>query len=135
MNTSLKQIKLVKAQQITRENLIVFNKIDKEIFKTKRFFTISDKIGSIRGKHAHINCQQFLICMHGKIKVICKDVKNTKTFILSNPTKGLLIPKGIWSTQYYLAKINILNVFCDKDFRETDYIRDYNKYLKFYKNK
>ena len=43
--------------------------------------------------------------------VFDEDVKNTKTFILSNPTKGLLIPKGIWSTQYYLAKINILNVF------------------------
>ena len=135
MNSKIQNIKLIRSQNIIKKNLIVFNKLDNDVFKIKRFFSITEKKGIIRGNHAHKKCKQFLICMLGKIKVVCKDGRHTKTFILSNPSRGLLIPEGIWSNQVYLDNKNILNVFCDYDFKESDYIRDYSNYLKVYKIK
>lgn len=132
MKNLLNNIKVIKTQKILGEKLIIINGFDKEIFKVKRFFSINDKKGAIRGEHAHIKCKQFLLCTLGTIKVICKDGRKNKTFILSNPNIGLLIPDGIWSTQYYIGKKNILNVFCDQDFLESDYIRDFDQYLDYY---
>ena len=135
MKYSCKDIKIIKSQKIRNENLVIYNEVDKEIFKIKRFFSINENKGAIRGKHAHIQCKQFLICSLGKIKIICKDGKNKKTFLLSNSSSGLLIPEGIWSTQFYLSEKNILNVFCNQDFSENDYIRNYDSFLKLYQNK
>ena len=135
MIRKLDNVKLVKSQKIKKENLIIYNNLDKEVFKVKRVFSIIENKGAIRGKHAHKKCKQFLICNLGKIKIICKDGTDTKTFILSSPSRGLLIPEGIWATQIYLANKNILNVFCDRDFTESDYIRKYKNYLHIYKTK
>lgn len=129
MNNIVENVKLIKSQKISKENLVIYNDVDRELFKVKRVFSIKESKGAIRGKHAHKKCKQFLICIFGKIKIICKDGSKTRTFILSSPDRGLLIPEGIWATQLYLDKINILNVFCDRDFIESDYIRNYRDYL------
>ncbi len=133
MKYSCKDIQIIKSQKIRNENLVIYNEVDKTIFRTRRFFSINENKGAIRGKHAHIRCKQFLVCLHGKIKVICEDGKNKKTFILKNSSSGLLIPEGIWATQFYLGKKNILNVFCNKEYNENDYIRNYDIFLNLYK--
>ena len=135
MKYSCKDIKVINSQKIKNENLVIYNEVDKKAFKTKRFFSINENKGAIRGQHAHIKCKQLLVCLQGKIRVICDDGKNKKTFTLKDSSSGLLIPEGIWATQFYLNKKNILNVFCNQDFNENDYIRDYEKFLRLYKKK
>ena len=95
----------------------------------ERSFLVFGKKDFTRGNHAHIKCNQFLCCISGSCEVKCDDGENTCSRILCDPSKILKIPNMIWSTQKYLSENTILIVFCDLDYCEKDYIRDYKTYL------
>ena len=135
MKSTCKDIKIIKAQLIKKNNICIYNKINQNIFKTKRFFIISEKKNTTRGEHAHIKCNQFIICILGKINIICDDGKNKKKFIIYNFNKSIFIPKGIWTTIKYLDKNNIINVLCDFDYTEKDYIRNYKEFIEYRKKR
>jgi len=99
----------------------------------KRVFVVRANKGSIRGKHAHIKCNQFLTCPHGILNVICDDGVSKKTFCLNNPKLGLLIPAGIWAEQHYLKFGSVLTVLCDRVYEPKDYINNYKDFLNFKK--
>ena len=96
-----------------------------------RFFIVKSDANTKRGEHAHKNLTQLLICMHGTCDVICNDGENKENVLLDSPSRGLLIPPGIWAEQIYLEDHTTLLVACDAAYDETDYIRDYNEFLKF----
>lgn len=96
----------------------------------KRLFIIQSDHAQ-RGKHAHRTLTQWLICAHGICEIICDDGKNRKNFLLDAPLYALLIPPGIWSEQIYHQNETTLLVACDAEYDESDYIRDYNLFLKF----
>ena len=100
----------------------------------ERSFLVFGKKDFIRGNHAHIKCNQFLCCISGSCEVKCDDGENSCSQILCDPSKILKIPNMIWSTQKYLSENTILIVFCDLDYCENDYIRDYKTYLELIKN-
>lgn len=99
----------------------------------RSFIVSSSKEDIVRGKHAHKDLTQFLICVSGECKIICDDGKSKKFFILNKPNQVLCIPSHIWSEQYYLNKSTILLVFCDDYFKESDYIRNYSEFISFRK--
>jgi hypothetical protein len=82
--------------------------------------------------HAHRQCQQLLICSFGEIEVSCTNGGWNRLYSLNNSTDALLIPAGVWATQKYIKKKNILTVICDTPYKESDYIRDFSVYLKEY---
>lgn len=99
-------------------------------FSIKRIFYIFKlKKGNIRGKHAHKNCNQILICLNGECEVVCQNGKDKKNIILRNPRQGVYIPPMIWITQKFKKDDSILLVLTDKNFTESDYLRDYKKFL------
>ena len=100
----------------------------------RSFIVTSSEENIIRGKHAHINLNQFLICLNGKCKVICDDGSAKKTFNLNKPNQVLCIPNQIWSEQYYQDISTILLVLCDDEFKESDYIRNYADFISFRKS-
>ena len=100
----------------------------------ERSFLVFGKKNFTRGNHAHIQCNQFLCCISGSCEVKCDDGKDSCSQILSDPSKILKIPNMIWSRQKYLSEDTILMVFCDLDYSEKDYIRDYETYIKIRKN-
>ncbi len=100
----------------------------------ERSFLVFGKKDFTRGNHAHIKCNQFLCCISGSCEVKCDDGENTCSRILCDPSKILKIPNMIWSKQKYLSENTILIVFCDLDYCEKDYIRDYKTYLDLRKN-
>ena len=99
----------------------------------KRSFLVFGNNNSIRGNHAHIKCNQFLCCLSGSCKIKYDDGENSCSKVLDNPTKILKIPSMIWSSQKYISQNSILLVFCDQDFSEEDYIRDYEIFLEYRK--
>jgi len=113
-------------------NLIVIE-FKKKKFIPKRIFQVYAGAGKIRGKHAHKKSQQILICNFGEIEIKSTDGKISKTFTLNKPNKALLIPPMIWSELKYKKKISILTVVTDSFYSESDYIRNFNKYLKINK--
>jgi len=100
-------------------------------FKIARiFYILNVPKGEIRGQHAHKKCQQLLICLQGECEITCENGKSKKTFKLNSPDQGLYIPPMIWSTQKFIQKNSFLLVLADQKFSESDYIRDYNQFLK-----
>lgn len=112
-------------------DLIVMEKIINVPFEIERVFVVRAPEGAIRGQHAHKACSQFLTCPSGLIEVICDDGTDKKTFLLTHPNMGLLIPPGIWAQQTYILPNSILTVLCDRIYEAADYIREYDEYQKF----
>ena len=100
-------------------------------FQILRVFNVRANKGSIRGRHAHKECSQLLICSNGEIEVLCYNGVESEKFLLSQPNIGLLIKPGIWAEQKYLCKNSTLTVLCDRFFDENDYLRDKITFLNY----
>lgn len=99
-------------------------------FEAKRYFIVFD-VPSVetRGEHAHRECHQFLVCVHGKVSVVADDGTNREEFLLDQPNLGLHLPPMVWGTQYKYSADAVLLVFASHYYDSADYIRDYNKFL------
>lgn len=84
-----------------------------------------------RGGHAHLELEQILVAVAGKIELKVEALSGEKfEFILDAPNKGVYIPKQSWRTMKYThnaVQMCIASIAYD----ENDYIRDYNEFLKF----
>lgn len=99
-------------------------------FRPKRFFLVFDVPSTeIRGEHAHLQCQQFLVAINGAVNVIADDGKTREEFILNQPNIGLYLPQMVWGIQYRYSKDAVLLVFASEHYDTEDYIRDYLKFL------
>ena len=100
-------------------------------FNVKRIFYVSNfKTGETRGKHSHKECWQFLIPLHGSIKIYCHDGRKEFNFVLKNKNEGLLVPPGVWCEQTYEGDEDILLVLTSEDYDPEDYIHDFDIFLK-----
>ena len=100
-------------------------------FSIARVFNVRAPIGSVRGKHAHCECTQLLICTNGTVEVCCNDGSSTSLYVLDKPNLGLLVLPRVWAEQTYLCDDSVLTVLCDKPYDENDYIRDYQDFLEY----
>jgi dTDP-4-dehydrorhamnose 3,5-epimerase-like enzyme len=101
-------------------------------FEIKRIFSISSK-NMYRGNHAHKDCAQFIVCLSGFLDVFVDDGFVQQKYTLNQFSEGLIIPPGIWSYQKYSDVQTIINVYCDMDYKESDYIRNYEVYINYRK--
>lgn len=131
MIKTINDVLLLKLPYFPEENgeLVVMEGLQSPPFQIARVFTVRAPKNALRGEHAHKRCTQFLTCPNGSIKVNCDDGINQKSYILNDPSMGLLIPPGIWAQQDYLTESAILTVLCDRPYEEIDYIRDYQSFL------
>ena len=80
-------------------------------FNIKRIYYIyNTPANSTRGVHGHKKLSQVLLCMHGSVQVTIHDGIKKRRFKLSNPTKGLFIPKGHWREVKFLEPGSVLCV-------------------------
>lgn len=96
-------------------------------FEVKRIFTVVDGDKNLRGMHAHKDCNQLLICIAGEVEILIDDGFANSSCIL-HKGMGISIPIGIWSEQRYLKSQTVLNVFCDMEYLEEEYIRNYEAF-------
>lgn len=100
-------------------------------FGVKRIFYLYDiPGGESRGAHAHKNCHQFLIAASGSFEVLLDDGKTKKLVQLNRPYIGLHIPPGIWASEINFSSGAICLVLASHHYDGSDYIRDYDDYLK-----
>lgn len=100
-------------------------------FAIRRVYYLYDiPSGAERGGHSHINQQEFLIAASGSFDVILKDGSDTQTLTLNKPDKGLLINNGIWRELNNFSSGAVCLVMASDVFDESDYIREYDDYLK-----
>jgi len=114
-----------------RGSLIALEENYNAPFEIKRVYYIFDtKEGVRRGFHAHINLKQIAICVKGSCKFLLDDGKEKQNILLDSPNQGLLIEGLIWREMYDFSPDCILLVLASEHYDESDYIRDYDEFLK-----
>ncbi len=101
-------------------------------FHVKRFYFIRDvPPGATRGSHAHKKLHQLIIAVNGSVSVDLDDGKSVKTFALPGPEVGLLVPPGYWRTLRDFAPNSVVAVLASRRYSESDYIRNYQEFLRW----
>lgn len=105
-------------------------------FDIKRIYYIYDTLAGVRrGFHAHKNLQQILICVHGSCKIHLDNGVETEEVLLDKPTEGLYISNNMWREMYDFSPDAVLLVLASEHYDESDYIRNYDTFLKMVHNK
>lgn len=100
-------------------------------FDIKRvYYIFGTKKNIRRGFHAHKKLKQLAVCTSGSCEFLLDNGETKKTILLDSPDKGLLINDMIWHEMYNFSDNCILMVLADDFYDESDYIRDYDKFLK-----
>ena len=101
-------------------------------FEIKRVYYMYDTgKGVTRGQHAHKSLEQILICIHGSCRLMLDNGKEKKIVSLEKPYEGLYISNNIWREMYDLSSDAVLMVLASDVYKEEDYIRNYDEFLKF----
>jgi dTDP-4-dehydrorhamnose 3,5-epimerase-like enzyme len=113
-----------------RGSLIAIEQDYNAPFEIKRVYYIFDtKEGVERGFHAHINLKQIAIAVKGSCVFVLDDGKKREEIKLSNPNQGLFIEGLIWREMKDFSSDCVLVVLASEHYDESDYIRDYDKFL------
>ena len=105
----------------------------KEIpFDIKRVYYLYDVPNAAdRGSHGHISLHQLIIAASGSFTINLFDGIDSQTYVLNQPNQGLLIVPGIWRELKGFSGGTVCLVLASERYDESDYLRDYNKFLKF----
>lgn len=100
-------------------------------FEIKRVYYMYDTRKDVhRGFHAHKSLEQILICIHGSCNVLLDNGTEKKIVSLEKPYEGLYIANDMWREMYDFSEDAVLMVLASEYYKEEDYIRDYNEFLK-----
>lgn len=118
-----------------RGSLVALEETKNIPFTIKRVYYMFDtKKNVTRGYHAHRKLKQVAIALKGSCKFILDDAVERVEVILNDPAKGLLLDSVIWREIADFSDDCVLMVLADHHYDESDYIRDYNQFLKESRN-
>lgn len=83
-----------------------------------------------RGFHAHRELKQVAIAVRGSCRFLLDDGRERIDILLDNPAQGLVIDSCIWREMYEFSEDCVLMVLADSLYDESDYIRDYDYFIK-----
>lgn len=86
--------------------------------------------GEDRGSHSHRKLHQLLVATGGSFDVELTDGFSSVVYHLNKPYQGLLVPPGYWRTLRDFSSGSVCMAIVSLPYDETDYIRDYDEYLK-----
>ena len=114
-----------------RGQLIALEEFNDIPFQIKRVYYMYDtREGIVRGKHAHKNLEQILVCIHGSCKIRLDNGKERKVVPLEKPYEGLYVGANMWREMYDFSSDAVLMVLASEVYDEADYIRDYDEFLR-----
>ena len=104
-----------------------------EIKRVYYIFHTQQKVA--RGFHAHKELQQVAVCVSGFCRIVVDDGLNKESILLNTPLKGLLIDKMQWHELHDFSEDCVLLVLASAHYEESDYIRNYDDFIKMAKIK
>lgn len=128
------KIEMFNAQQHgdARGQLVALEEKKEIPFDIKRVYYIYDTLSGVRrGFHAHKSLKQLLICVHGSCKVLLDDGHEKEIVVLDKPYEGIFIQSNMWREMYDFSPDAVLLVLASEVYDESDYIRDYNRFLQY----
>ena len=104
-------------------------------FDIKRvYYIFGTKEGISRGFHAHQNLKQVVVCVTGSCRFILDNGSKKEEVVLDSPSKGLVVDKMIWHEMHDFSPDCVLMVLANEHYNESDYIRDYQGFIKEVEN-
>jgi hypothetical protein len=105
-------------------------------FDVRRVYYLYDiPGGEDRGGHAHKKLYQLVVAASGSFNVLLDDGENKKIVTLNRPDFGLMVVPGIWRELFEFSSGAICLVLASLKYDNDDYLRSYDQFLDFRKNK
>ena len=118
-----------------RGQLVALEEFKDIPFRIKRVYYMYDTAdGVVRGYHEHKSLEQILVCIHGSCKVLLDNGLERKVVSLEKPYEGLYVASNMWREMFDFSPDAVLLVLASELYDESDYIRDYDKFLEYIKN-
>ena len=125
-------VELDKHHEDRRGNLTVVENGSTLPFDVKRVYYLYDIPGGEgRGAHAHKELEQLIVAASGSFTVTLDDGKCKRSFMLNRPYQGLYVKPGLWRDLVDFSSGAVAMVLASEVYKQEDYIRDYNEFLKF----
>lgn len=132
--STLSDVKLIHLPKIEdpRGNLSIIEEERHIPFKIQRTYWIYDVPGGqLRGGHAFMEQQEFIVALSGSFDVAIDDGKHKKIYSLNRSYYGLYLPAGLWRQMENFSTNSLAIVMSSTMFSEEDYIREYADFLKY----
>lgn len=114
-----------------RGSLVAFENGINVPFDVKRVFYIYDTKDDVsRGSHANRNSKFLLVVISGSCRVKIDDGINQVNILLNKPHQSLFIEKMVWKEMYEFSYNSVLLVLSSEFYNESEYIRNYNEFMK-----
>lgn len=111
--------------------VIIEGEIDIPFSIKRAFYIYGSKTDVIRGQHANKKTQFVLINVAGKSKVRVRDGEgNEAIYCLNRPHTGIYLPMMVWKDMYEFSEDSVLLVLASEHYDPTEYIRDYDEFVK-----
>ncbi|WP_295739719.1 FdtA/QdtA family cupin domain-containing protein [uncultured Helicobacter sp.] len=100
-------------------------------FAIKRVYYIYDTLPDAeRGFHAHKQLEQLVVAMDGACEFVLDDEKKRGSVWLNRPDVGLYIGKNMWREMRNFSYGCKLMILASDYYDESEYIRDYDEFLR-----
>lgn len=115
-----------------RGNLVVVEGSGRDIpFVIERvFYMYGSDSEVIRGQHANRRTEFVLINVSGTSKVRVDNGLEEEVIELNRPRMGLYLPTMLWKDMYDFSEDSVLLVLASEHYDGSEYIRDYEEFLK-----
>jgi dTDP-4-dehydrorhamnose 3,5-epimerase-like enzyme len=127
------QVKLIQLQTHgdDRGSLVALEDQKNVPFTIRRVYYLFNTRKDVRrGFHAHKALTQLVIAVRGSCRFLLDDGKERIEVRLDNPAQGLQVESMIWREMYDFSDDCVLMVLADAHYDESDYIRNYEEFLK-----
>jgi len=127
------EVKLLKFDEIkdNRGALVAIEGNKNIPFGIKRIYYIyGANKNTVRGKHAHRDLNQILICISGSCKILLDDGNEATEILLDRPNLGLFIGGMTWREMFNFTEDCTLMILADEYYNKNEYIRDYSEFRK-----
>lgn len=123
-----------------KSSILKINNRETQLFGSLSFFEANRDIpfnikriyyryqGMQWGGQAHKTLSQIVFCPYGQIRMILDDGVKVENVILDDPSKGLIVHKGIWYNLVWEKDDSVLCVAASNYYDESDCIRDYGTF-------
>lgn len=115
--------------------LCIMNALQEIPFDIKRIYYINnlDPHSSLRGMHAHKKLRQVIFCINGCFTLSLDDGETKQDIFMREDNIGIILDPMLWHTMHDFSNGCVLLVAASDYYREEDYIRDYDVFLKLVK--
>ena len=116
----------------SRGSLVSIESMKSIPFPIKRVYYIYETISdTVRGCHAHYELEQCIIAISGSCTLTLDNGTCRVDHLLNDKKIGVLIGKNIWRELHGFSDDCILLILASEHYTESDYIRNYDEFLKY----